>query len=51
VSVGLIDQRQAKVILAQTRTVDAKRFSNRVTILDEKIFAKIKTVAKEFLFP
>lgn len=42
ISVGIVDGKEASAIISQIRVVDSRRFINRVAILDEQTFDRIR---------
>src|SRR3989344_1393552 len=49
VPVGIIDGREASVILSQIRVVDTKRLVNKLGFLDEEMFSSITKAVKDLL--
>jgi mRNA interferase MazF len=47
--VGLIDGKRAFAIISQLRLVDTKRFTNKVTVIDQKVFEIIRKAVKDLL--
>lgn len=47
---GIIENREASVILSQTRLFDSGRLIKRITILDEETFEKLKSALQKALF-
>jgi len=48
--IGLVEGREASVILSQVRLIDAKRLIRKMGIIDEAIFKEIKNVLRRTLF-
>lgn len=49
VGIGLVAGRTCKVILSQLKTVDVRRFSKKIGVLDKKIFMDIKKHIRDML--
>lgn len=49
VSIGLVNDKQAAVILSQVRLVDTKRLEQRIAILDKETFGVIRKAVKDML--
>jgi len=47
--VGIISSKNASVIMSQIKTIDTKRLSLKICMLDKKIFVEIKKAFKELL--
>lgn len=47
--VGLVAGRQARAVLSQMRTIDIKRFEEKISVLDTEIFEYIRKAAKDML--
>ena len=48
--IGMIEGRDASVILSQVRLIDSKRLIKKIATLDEKIFSKLKVAMQQALF-
>lgn len=48
--IGLVEGREASVILSQVRLVDAKRLVRKIATLNEETFEKLKSALKRTLF-
>lgn len=48
--IGMVDERDAFVILSQVRLIDAKRLINKMGMLDEENFEKLKSALRSALF-
>ncbi len=46
---GMIDGRNAFAIMSQIRLIDTKRLINKVAVIDQKTFEKIRKTARELL--
>ena len=49
VSIGIVDNKKASVIISQQRLIDAKRLVERIEFLDKKIFEQIRKTVKDML--
>lgn len=49
VSLGIVDDKESFAIISQIRLVDTKRLINRLGILEEEIFYKIKKAVKDII--
>ena len=48
--VGMIEDREASVILSQVRLIDTRQLVRKITMLDEALFDQLKERLKETLF-
>ncbi|PIQ68964.1 MAG: hypothetical protein COV91_01405 [Candidatus Taylorbacteria bacterium CG11_big_fil_rev_8_21_14_0_20_46_11] len=48
-SIGLVDGKEARALLSQSRVVDTKRFVRKIGYLDKEIFENIRKAVKELL--
>jgi mRNA interferase MazF len=48
--IGLVEGREASVILSQVRLIDTKRLLRKSGILDEEMFEKLKSALQQTLF-
>ena len=48
ISVGLVEGKEATAILSQIKVVDTKRFSEKIGVLDKKIFSSIQKHIRDF---
>ena len=48
--IGLVEGREASVILSQVRLIDTKRLVRKATTLDEHAFKEVKEALKKVLF-
>jgi mRNA-degrading endonuclease toxin of MazEF toxin-antitoxin module len=49
ISVGIVGEREAFVILSQIRLIDTKRLQERLTILDQKKFEEIRKAIRNLI--
>lgn len=49
ISVGIIDDREAFVILSQIRLIDTKRLHDRLAILDQEKFEEIRKAIRDLI--
>jgi mRNA interferase MazF len=49
-SVGMIQDREASVVLSQVRTLDAKRLGMKIVGMDKTIFKNLKSALRRTLF-
>jgi mRNA interferase MazF len=49
IKIGIIDNKKASVIMSQIKTIDTKRLSLKICMLDKNIFDAIKKAFKELL--
>jgi mRNA-degrading endonuclease toxin of MazEF toxin-antitoxin module len=47
---GIIDDREASVVLSQVRVIDTKRLIRKVMTIDQKMFEDLKVALKRALF-
>ena len=50
IPVGIVDGKEASVIISQVRLIDTKRLYKQISTLDKDIFAKIQKAIKDLLF-
>ena len=48
--IGLVEGKEASVVLSQIRLIDAKRLLRKMTIVHEKIFQELKNALRKTLF-
>ena len=48
-SVGIVDDKEARVLLSQMRVIDTKRLVRKIGYLDRTIFERIRKAAKDML--
>ena len=48
-SIGLINGKEAKVLLSQIRVIDSKRLVDKIGYLEQDIFEQIRKTAKDLL--
>lgn len=48
-SIGMIEGKDARALLSQTRIIDAKRLIRKMMYLEEEIFEKIRKAVKDML--
>ncbi len=49
IPIGLVKNKESKVIISQLKTIDTKRLVNKITVLDTEIFKHIRKSVKESL--
>ena len=49
VSVGMVEGKEASVIISQMRVIDTKRFINKIGFADKNIFEVIRKIVKDTL--
>ena len=49
VSLGMIEDKEAFAIISQLRLIDTKRFTDRLVVIDKKIFEQIKNTVRSLI--
>jgi len=49
VPVGIIERKKAFAIISQLRLIDTKRFTNKLTVIDQKTFEVVRKAVKDLL--